>query len=422
MPSPPESLRVLFVSANPDRDISSEAELKRVRSMLDGIPGIDLQPVLCATIDDLQNELIKRDFDFVHLVAHGATDAVTLEDAGDLWGEDVPASMVVDLLRDHRSLKCVVLNTCNSASWITEPLGPALVAMRGPIGDDAALEFSDAFYRSVAAGRPLDFALDQGKKRAERKAPHANFQPEFWPECFGVIGIRSYPRFKKDSHTRCHFFCDLEAHFPQDGEPDWAAAVAQVTEFLEGDELRAQLNRQACQINLDCPMAIALLAGRLLGPHAKVYPLQSRPVRALWKPNHALPMPDSSPWQVTEHPSIGARKMAVSISVAADTQALVGAHLDAIGEPVHWVDFRPLGGTHQHAIRDPDHANALALTLAQELSRRRIEDDFNEVDLFFAAPGAFMFLLGQQGAQLGRLNLHHKIHGQDRYVPSFCSK
>lgn len=422
MTSPAPLTRVLFVAANPDRDISTEEEFKHIRAVLHQIPGVEVQAVFCATIDDLQNELIDRDYEIVHLAAHGTSKHAMLEDPEDLWGGAVPAGMVVDLLRHHDALRCVVLNACHSASWITEPLGPALVLMNGPIGDAAALHFSEGFYRCVAAGRTLPAAFEQGSLRARRNAPSAEFNPSFMPDCFGVIGVRTHRHFQEDIDRRCQYFCDLEPHFPASRDPDWDGAQAKLGQFSERRDLRERLSARDFEINLDCPSSIALMAGRLFGAHANIYPLQSRPARELWKPNNELPMPVESPWRLDERSGIGARKLVVSLSVTRDIRTQVGAHLATIGAPVHWVDFTPIEGAHPHVVRGSDHANALARTLGQELPRLRAKYDCDEIELFFAVPNAFMFLLGQQGGALGTLNLHEKVHGNDRYVASFCSR
>jgi len=412
----------LFVAAAPERDISTEAEFKRVHGILDMIPGIELHPVLGATIQDLQNELIKREVDIVHLVSHGSTSAVTLEKEGWLWGEDVPASLVIRLLSQHRSLRCVVLNACFSASWFTEPLGPALVLMNGKVEDAAAVEFSDGFYRAVVAGRGFAAAFEQGKLRVAINTPDAVFDPVFMPDCFGVIGVRTRTDFNATVDDRCQFFCDLAEHFSDAAQLDWAAAEAQLRSFLRAPGLRACLERCEPMIHLDCGGSIALLAGRLLGAQSRVSPLQGRPARALWKPDRALPLPAESPWELDERPSMGAKKLAVSISLSNDARPLVGAHLAELGVSVDWVDFRVRGGAHQQAVEGADHANALARTLARELQALRAKHRVDEVDLFVSAPNAFMFLLGQQGAvALAKLNLHEKVHGEERYVATLTS-
>lgn len=417
--SAPVHTRVLFVAAAPKRDISTEDEFKRMRGILDGIPGIELHPAFCATIQDLQDELIKRDVDIVHLVAHGTPGEAKLEPEGGPWGGSVPASMVVKLLSLHASLRCVVLNACHSASWIREPLGPALIMMNGEVGDAAAVEFSDGFYRGVVAGRSLGDAYEQGRVRVEINAPGSEFDPKFMPDCFGVIGVRSRSSFDPELDARCQFFCDLAPHFSAAGQPDWRAAEAQLRAFVS--QISGGLHRYEPRINLDCQSSLALAAGRLLGPRTRVYALTGRPTREPWKPNHALALPAKSPWELDERPSMGAKKLAVSISLSNDTRPLVGLHLARVGVSVDWVDFRVRGGAHQSAVQSADHALALARTLARDLQGLRAKYGVDEIDLFFSAPNAFMFLLGQQGVSLGKLNLHEKVYQEERYVPTLIS-
>ncbi len=419
MASPASPTRVLYVAAAPDRDISTEKEFKRVREILDGIPGLEFHSVFCANIVDLQNELIKRDFDVVHLAAHGDRAGPELEDEGGPFGGNVPASVIIELLRQHSSLRCVVLNACFSASWFAQPLGPDLIVMRGPISDAAALEFSEGFYRSFVAGRPTPTSFEHGKTRVGLTLKGVEFDPVHIPHCRGVLGIRDRQRLAPDAHRRSQYFCGLEA-FIDRPDPDWDGAVRRLREFVADADLQAELATGEHVLYLDCDGGIALQAGRLLGAHSRVYALQGRPARELWKPDPHLPVPSEPQWTI-EPVSIGSQKLVVSISLANDTRPLVEKHLQESGVSARWFDLRPSGGANTTAVRSADHANALARTLAAELGRLRTQFGFEEIDLYFSAPNGFMYLLGQQGVGLGTLNLYHKPHGELRYVPSFRS-
>ena len=80
----------------------------------------------------------------------------------------------------------VVLNACESAlsgqdggsdffSGVATALVmgevPAVVAMRAPISDRAAITFSKTLYRELAAGQPADVAVAKGRLALYRAAP-----------------------------------------------------------------------------------------------------------------------------------------------------------------------------------------------------------------------------------------------------------
>ena len=411
---------MLFVAAAPAHDINTDTEFRRVRRVLDAVAGIELVPLLCASIDDLQWALIDGAFDYVHFAAHGTTDHLSLQSAAETGPQraDVPIDQVIELLELHRTLSCVVLNVCDAAAWATRLRGPALVAMKGSIEDEVALRFSETFYRAVAAGQSSVVAFEQARVRARRSAT-ADFEPRYWPDCTGVIGVHVNRGHRAHEYIRAQMVCDLRRFFPCEGEQDWAGASDELARCLDLARLRQTLAPPPWSIDLDCPMSLAFLSGRLLGSSGDTHAYDSRIPRRLWKPDHRAPMPEKSPWEVTESRSIGARTLAVSISVSVDTRPLVEAHFEAREQPVDWVDFRPVEGPRIHAVRDAAHAHALARTLAQELPGLRRRSGCESIELFCAAPNPFMFLLGQQGACLGKLNLHEKVRGEDRYERSF---
>jgi hypothetical protein len=80
------------------------------------------------------------------------------------------------MIRDHRSLRLVVLNACEGArSARDDPFGgvaqalvrqgiPAVIAMQFEISDPAALIFSHSFYQAIADGLPVDVATLEARR------------------------------------------------------------------------------------------------------------------------------------------------------------------------------------------------------------------------------------------------------------------
>ncbi len=117
----------------------------------------------------------------LHYIGHGAYDRRTeggilvLENAhGD--PHEVTGEELGSLLQDERSLRLVVLNSCEGArgshvdpfsgvaSSLVECGIPAVVGMQFEITDEAAITFGGRLYSALAQGFPIDAALAQSRK------------------------------------------------------------------------------------------------------------------------------------------------------------------------------------------------------------------------------------------------------------------
>src|ERR1700688_4425336 len=118
-----------------------------------------------------------------HFIGHGGYDEQTgeglvllekEEEEGVAWR--FPARDLGSLLADHPSLRLAVLNSCEgargSATSVFSSIGailasrgiPAVVSMQYEITDRAAVEFSRAFYDSLANGDAVDEAVSDARK------------------------------------------------------------------------------------------------------------------------------------------------------------------------------------------------------------------------------------------------------------------
>ena len=66
-------------------------------------------------------------------------------------------------------VKCVVLNACYSEVQATAIVAhiDAVIGMNQPIGDTAAVRFSEGFYRGLGAGKDVEFAYRLGRNSLE---------------------------------------------------------------------------------------------------------------------------------------------------------------------------------------------------------------------------------------------------------------
>jgi hypothetical protein len=137
-------------------------------------------------LDALQQRLQGSDLHILHFIGHGGLDAGAQD--GMLVFEDdyqnqrtVTGEQLGVVLRNHPSLRLVVLNACDGArssqddpfagvaqSLVQQGL-PAVIAMQFEISDEAARVFASGFYSALASGYPVDAALVQA-----RTAIHGN--------------------------------------------------------------------------------------------------------------------------------------------------------------------------------------------------------------------------------------------------------
>lgn len=170
--------KVLLVFANPrqeynlrlsseDRIIHESLRLSKFRD------DITLTVRHAATVEDLRRTLLDEPFQIVHLSGHGTDDGLILEDTQGRSAIVSPDMMARILAAHHTTLQCVILNACFSAAQgqlIAHSI-PFTIAIDGLLNDAAAKEFSRGFYDAIGAGKPYDFAYEEGCRAADLVVP-----------------------------------------------------------------------------------------------------------------------------------------------------------------------------------------------------------------------------------------------------------
>jgi hypothetical protein len=179
-------LRILGMVARPgDRDrLNVEHEKRRLAQALAGLQaagGVRLTWVVGQTWWDLQAALDQGGWHILHFIGHGGFDQHTGEGILALAGEDggehrLAASDLGLLLGEHRSLRLVVLNSCetarasagdvfsSTAAVLLRRGIPAVVAMQYDISDDAAIAFARGLYTAIATRHPVDQAVTRARR------------------------------------------------------------------------------------------------------------------------------------------------------------------------------------------------------------------------------------------------------------------
>ena len=180
-------LRILALVSRPDGfaalDVEQEREkLESAVAPLRDEGFVRLEWLDRATLSDLNDTMSRRgELHVLHYVGHGAYDART--ESGILVLEnqrggphEVTGEELGSLLQDKRSLRLVVLNSCEGArssgvdpfsgvaSSLLEYGISAGIGMQFEITDNAAITFAGRLYGALAQGYPVDAALAQARR------------------------------------------------------------------------------------------------------------------------------------------------------------------------------------------------------------------------------------------------------------------
>jgi len=188
----PKRRRLLVALASPqgNEPLDLARERDNLVEALRDVPDVELDFVENATVQALRDKL-ETDADIFHFAGHGTFTGKRMSEAfgtmdGEgailLVGEDgraatTKAAMLEVMLRGH-GVQLVVLGACQTGQpgagsvWSSVAAAlmkagiPAAVAMQYGIWDDAAIAFNRSFYRALAAGLPLDYAVSAGRQAA----------------------------------------------------------------------------------------------------------------------------------------------------------------------------------------------------------------------------------------------------------------
>ncbi|NJK31006.1 MAG: CHAT domain-containing protein [Deltaproteobacteria bacterium] len=154
---------LLIFAANPADlpELALDKEVREIQNALrHSLKPIHVKQQWATRPQDLRRALLDHKPTYVHFCGHGnGHDGIALE------GHLVRAGALADLFKLFSAhIKCVVLNACYSA---VQALAIAnhidfVVGMEQEVGDDAAIEFSAAFYDALGSGNTVEFAFDLG--------------------------------------------------------------------------------------------------------------------------------------------------------------------------------------------------------------------------------------------------------------------
>ncbi len=172
--------KILFLAANPSdtTPLLIDEEIRQIeqrirRGEYRKLFTVETAPALRAT--DLPLVLMEREPDVVHFSGHGSKrgELYLLSDEFRLARPVSPATLGRVFKQLGRSIKCVLLNACDSEEQAQAIVGsvPCVIAMSRAMPDPAAIAFSAGFYEALAFGKSIAEAFKLGQLQVELADP-----------------------------------------------------------------------------------------------------------------------------------------------------------------------------------------------------------------------------------------------------------
>lgn len=260
-------LRILGMAVSPKGlpRLDLEREKKRMEDAVRPLARlVELKWLQGQTSQDLQNAISSGTWHVFHFIGHGEYSEETDEGCVILADEEGRPERLnaLNLARvlQHKPLKMVVLNACEGArgggkdalSSTASPLllrgVQAVLAMQYEIGDDAAIEFSRAFYGAICRGVPIEEAL------AEARISIAIGNSVEWGTPVLHLRAESGRLFDINlgGERLAAMLTQARAHI---AEGDWASAIANLQVIVAADPANAaaaaELERASARQQLD---------------------------------------------------------------------------------------------------------------------------------------------------------------------------
>ncbi len=161
-----DEVTILFLTADPDGILAIEEEVELIGQALASAPygsSINLEVVRDVTVPQLHQAMLEHQPDVVHFAGNAQKGELLLCDSKGL-PQACQSAMVAEMLRlTGNKLQLAIMNACDTAGLahsLTSSV-PCAIGVDGQIADEAAIQFSPAFYRSMAFGNTVSAAFDQ---------------------------------------------------------------------------------------------------------------------------------------------------------------------------------------------------------------------------------------------------------------------
>ena len=459
------ALRVLVAVAQPNgcQPLGWQREIVKIQQALAGRQDTRVEVLEKASFDGVCARL-RDGFHILHFIGHGQRDSgsgqwyLLFEREGER--EPVLAQDIADRFGDNPLLRVAFLNACHSgelakqagddtlagvAAALSVRGVPAVIAMQISVGDNAAIDFSAAFYGALREGQPVETAVADGRLRLRLGSPE-------WATPVLYLRGESSDLFEFEDQSKAPVLRDAgppelklgirtlvkSEKFPHLSA--WAEKLATTTEkllaleeFFDGRFIRApalwgecvlpRLDRFLSEaVDQDRPLVLSLAAHSTVAfaagyffhtkPATETSLLQVTSGATLRWSEKAGTVPAGPLWQDFEEKSLeaSAADVAVAIEITQSTHLAVAKFLAesaASGLEVgRLVSARIAGEPGKTRVESGAHASQLAWQLHQWLKDHTGNHSQRRLHLFIAAPNGFVFFFGQLARSLGPVRLY----------------
>lgn len=164
-------IKVLFIASNPldTSRLRLEKEMREIDLELSRAKyreKFEFSKYMDARLDDLLNILLEDTPHFIHFSGHGTDDGIALMDDKTENSHIVKSQSLAKLFKlFSNDIACVFLNSCYSRSQGKEIIQfiSNVIGMRKGVPDTTAIVFAKSFYKSIGAGKEIDFAFEFAK-------------------------------------------------------------------------------------------------------------------------------------------------------------------------------------------------------------------------------------------------------------------
>lgn len=164
----PSQLIVLLFAASPDDKVRLRVDAE-FRDIIDKVDHgryhgrIRFEQVHAARLSDLRTALNNHRPHVLHISSHGEKDgSLQLENRHTTGAQAISKQRLLDLIEAlNERLQLIVLNACDSHVIARDipPMIDLAIGMKNPVSDQAAIDFSVAFYETLASGKSVERAL-----------------------------------------------------------------------------------------------------------------------------------------------------------------------------------------------------------------------------------------------------------------------
>jgi len=164
-------IKILFIASNPldTGRLRLEKEMREIDLELSRSKHRDrfeFSKYMDARLDDLLNILLEDTPHFVHFSGHGTNEGIVFMDDKTEKSHVVKSRSLGNLFKlFSNDIACVFLNSCYSRQQGKEIVQfiPNVIGMKVEVPDNTAIIFAKSFYKSIGAGKEIDFAFEFAK-------------------------------------------------------------------------------------------------------------------------------------------------------------------------------------------------------------------------------------------------------------------